>query len=59
MNAILDQLRMEGYDVKPEDEARLSPFGHDHINMLGRYSFAIPDAVVRGELRPLRPANES
>jgi len=59
MNAILDQLRMEGYDVKPEDEARLSPFGHDHINMLGRYSFAIPDAVVRGELRPLRTANES
>ncbi len=41
MNAILDQLRMEGYDVNPEDEARLSPFGHDHINMLGRYSFAI------------------
>jgi hypothetical protein len=60
MNAILDQLRMEGYDVNPEDEARLSPFGHDHVNMLGRYSFAIPDAVVRGELRPpLRTANES
>jgi hypothetical protein len=59
MNAILDQLRMEGYDVNPEDEATLSPFGHDHINMLGRYSFAIPDAVVRGELRPLRTANES
>ena len=59
VNAILDQLRMEGYDVKLEDEARLSPFGHDHINMLGRYSFAIPDAVVRGELRPLRTANES
>ena len=59
MNAILDQLRTEGYDVKPEDEARLSPFGHEHINMLGRYSFAVPDAVVRGELRPLRTANES
>ena len=59
MNAVLDQLRMEDYDVKPEDEARLSPFGHDHINMLGRYSFAVPDAVVRDELRPLRTANES
>lgn len=25
-----------------------------HINMLGRYSFSVPDSVVRGELRPLR-----
>jgi TnpA family transposase len=59
MDAVLDQLRAEGYDVRPEDEARLSPFGHEHINMLGRYSFAVPDAVARGELRPLRTATES
>jgi len=37
MNAVLDQLRTEGYEVRPEDEARLSPFGHDHANMLGRF----------------------
>ena len=59
MDAVLDQLRAEGYDVRPEDEARLSPFGHEHINMLGRYSFAVPDAVARGELRPLRTPTES
>jgi TnpA family transposase len=59
MDAVLNQLRTEGYGVRPEDEARLSPFGHEHINMLGRYSFAVPDAVVRGELRPLRTATES
>jgi hypothetical protein len=41
------------YPVRPEDEARLSPFGHEHINMLGRYSFSVPEAVARGELRPL------
>jgi hypothetical protein len=23
-------------------------------NMLGRYSFSVPDAVAKGELRPLR-----
>ena len=34
--------------------ARLSPLIHDHINMLGRYSFAMPETVARGELRPLR-----
>ena len=59
MDAVLDQLRTEGYEIRPEDEARLSPFGHEHINMLGRYSFAVPDAVTRGELRPLRIAAES
>lgn len=53
MDAVLDQLRREGYPVRPEDEARLSPFSHEHINMLGRYSFSVPEAVARGELRPL------
>ncbi|RMR76700.1 hypothetical protein ALP80_200098 [Pseudomonas savastanoi pv. fraxini] len=59
MDAILTQLRHEGYPVRPEDEARLSPFGHEHINMLGRYSFSVPEAVARGELRPLGKASES
>ena len=50
----LDQLRAEGYDVRDEDVARVSPLGFRHINMLGRYAFTIPDMVARGELRPLR-----
>ena len=54
MDAALDQLRAEGFDVRPEDVARLSPLGFEHINMLGRYAFTLPDAVARGELRPLR-----
>ena len=29
-----------------------------HINLLGRYSFVVPDAVARGELRPLRTPND-
>ncbi|WP_321823961.1 Tn3-like element ISXc4 family transposase [Xanthomonas citri] len=58
MDAVLTQLRSEGYPVKPEDEARLSPFGHEHINMLGRYSFSVPEAVARGELRPLTKPND-
>ena len=33
---------------------RLSPLIHDHINLLGRYSFAMPDIVARGGLLPLR-----
>jgi hypothetical protein len=59
MDAVLAQLRSEGYPVLPEDEARLSPFGHEYINMLGRYSFAVPETVARGELRPLRAAGDA
>lgn len=54
MDAALDQLRAEGFDVRNEDVARLSPLGHEHINMLGRYAFTLPEPVARGELRPLR-----
>jgi hypothetical protein len=32
--------------------ARLSPFVRHHINMMGRYSFQLPE--VPGGLRPLR-----
>jgi TnpA family transposase len=50
----LNQLRAAGYRVKDEDACRLSPLQHENINMLGRYSFSVPDAVAKGELRPLR-----
>jgi hypothetical protein len=59
MEAVLEQLRKEGYSVNEEDKARLSPLIHDHINTHGRHSFAMPEAVVKGELRPLRnPADD-
>ena len=52
-DAALNQLRVESFDVREEDVARLSPLGFEHINMLGCYAFTLPDAVARGELRPL------
>lgn len=58
MEAVLNQLRQEGYPVRDEDVARLSPLVHEHINLLGRYSFAVPEAVARGELSPLRDPRE-
>jgi TnpA family transposase len=58
MDAILDQLRKDGFPVRDEDVARLSPLIHDHINMLGRYSFAVPEVVARGGLRPFRNPTE-
>jgi len=51
---ILDTLHAEGVEVRPEDVERLSPLGFDHITILGRYQFMVPESVRRGELRPLR-----
>jgi TnpA family transposase len=59
MNAALDYLRSTGAAVKPEDVAGLSPLGDAHLNMLGRYHFNVNEAVLRGELRPLRDPNEA
>ena len=59
MEAVLEQLRKEGYPVNEEDKARLSPLIHEHINTQGRHSFGMPEAVAKGELRPLRnPADD-
>jgi TnpA family transposase len=58
MNAALNELRAEGFDVRDEDVARLSPLPHEHLNVLGRYAFTLPELVARGELRPLRRPGE-
>jgi len=51
-DAALDHLR-DGHDVRDDDVRRLSPLGHDHINLLGRYQFSATD-LLDGSLRPLR-----
>lgn len=53
MNAALDQLRAQGYLVLDEDVARLSPFLRNHLNVVGNYTFALPDIGEAG-FRPLR-----
>lgn len=45
--------------MRDEDVARLSPLGDKHINVQGRYHFTITDAVLRGELRPLRTPDQA
>ena len=46
-------MRDKGVEVRPEDAARLSPLQHKHLNLLGRYSFALAGPIAMGELRPL------
>jgi len=42
----------------PEDRARLSPLQHRHLNVLGRFSFALADPIASGKLRPLNIEGE-
>jgi TnpA family transposase len=42
MDAAIARLLSEGWEIKEEDKARLSPLPHSHLNMLGRY----PDGVT-------------
>ena len=51
------------FHIHADDPCRIDPkwqtTGTEHINVLGRYSFAVAEAASRGELRPLRTVNES
>jgi len=53
MDEALAHLRRRDVETKPRDVTRLSPLGHENINLLGRYSFALSESVARGELQPL------
>jgi TnpA family transposase len=59
MDAALAHLRCQYVETNPEDVARLSPLGHENINFLGRYSFALSESVARGELRPLHDPEDA
>ena len=58
LDAALAQVRGSDVPVKPEDVERLSPLLLDHINVLGRYVFALKESVRQGHLRPLRDPGE-
>ncbi|EBA6266055.1 hypothetical protein BV998_24030 [Salmonella enterica] len=40
-------------EIIDEDIARLSPLMHGHINMLGHYTFTLPEDILKGEPRAL------
>jgi hypothetical protein len=52
MNAALEKLRAQGYPVLDEDVARLSPFLRKHVNVVGKYSFLLPDLGEGGFRAP-------
>jgi hypothetical protein len=54
MQAALNHLQAGGVPVREENIIRLSPHRYSSFNFLGHYSFRLPPAVARDNLRPLR-----
>src|SRR5436853_7727958 len=59
MHRALEEMRGRGMKVMPEDVERLSPLGYDHINLLGRYTFSLPEDIRQGAFHPLRELEEA
>jgi len=53
MQEALSWMRGNGEETGDEYIARLSPLMYGHINMLGHYTFALPEDILKGEMRAL------
>jgi hypothetical protein len=58
LDAALAQVRALRLTIKPKDIERLSSLLIDHVNVLGRYEFALKESVRQGQLPPLRDPDE-
>ncbi len=53
MDRAIGHVREGDKTIDDHDLERLSPLVREHIELHGRYSFSLPDAVRGGQLRPL------
>ena len=53
MQAVIDQLKEEGYSINDEDLSHISPCRFDHINKHGHFLFNVEKELNRNGLRPL------
>ncbi len=60
MESALQAPRNRGHTLDDDDIARISPLGHEHINIVGRCSFILPEEIKNGRLHSLlyRESNE-
>ena len=59
MDRALEEMRQRGMTILPEDVARLSPIGHEHVNVYGKYSFQLSESIQQGAFHPLRELEET
>ena len=53
------QLRATGREIADEDLRRLSPLQHEHIKVLGRFPFTLPQDLTGGARRQLRELGQA
>jgi TnpA family transposase len=58
MDQALGYLRSSGRSIADAELARLWPLSSSHFNLVGRYSFAVPELITRGGFRPLGQGTE-
>lgn len=58
MREALSHLRSTGETPEDKHIAWFSPLMYGHINMLGHYTFTLPEDILKGELRSLHLNNE-
>jgi|GEM_PF-2428409 len=58
MELALDAIKQTGKMVLDSDVQRLSPLGYEHINIVGRYSFVLPEEIENSGLRSLLSADK-
>ena len=49
----LEQWQQTEGEPTADEVARFSPLLHEHVNVLGRCDFTLPNRIAAGELRPL------
>ena len=58
MELALDAIKQTGKMVLDSDVQRLSPLEYEHINIVGRYSFVLPEEIENSGLRSLLSADK-
>jgi hypothetical protein len=58
MEKALKLIENAGYSINEEDKARLVPFSHDHVIIVGNYSFDSANEILKGNLKT-RLTNDS
>ena len=59
IEAVVEQLKLEGYQVNESDLEFLWPTRFANLNVHGKYTFKIKEEQDRQGLRPLRNLDES
>ncbi len=59
MQAVIEQLKQEGYVINESDLQHISPCRFEHLNKHGKIAFNVDATWQRDSLRPLRDPSDN